>query len=75
MAALIAPGNHKPIYVDCNAVSPPTKIEIGHVIVSSGSPFVDVSIIGAAAQGRLCARASMPPAPTPSRFACSPTSV
>ncbi len=28
MAALIGPSNHKPIYVDCNAVSPPTKIEI-----------------------------------------------
>jgi len=46
MAALIAPGNHKPVYVDCNAVSPPTKIEIGHVIIAAGSPFVDGSIIG-----------------------------
>jgi 3-hydroxyisobutyrate dehydrogenase-like beta-hydroxyacid dehydrogenase len=46
MAALIAPGNHKPVYVDCNAVSPPTKIEIGHVITRAGSPFVDGSIIG-----------------------------
>jgi 3-hydroxyisobutyrate dehydrogenase-like beta-hydroxyacid dehydrogenase len=47
MAALIGPSNHKPVYVDCNAVSPPTKIEIGHVIVQAGSPFVDVGIIGA----------------------------
>src|ERR1043165_2724167 len=46
MAALIAPSNHKPVYVDCNAVSPPTKIEIGHVITGAGSPFVDGSIIG-----------------------------
>ena len=46
MAALIGPSNHKPIYVDCNAVSPPTKIEIGHVIVRAGSPFVDAGIIG-----------------------------
>ena len=46
MAAVIAPGNHKPIYVDCNAVSPPTKIEIGHVVTKAGSPFVDGSIIG-----------------------------
>jgi 3-hydroxyisobutyrate dehydrogenase-like beta-hydroxyacid dehydrogenase len=46
MAALIAPGNHKPVYVDCNAVSPPTKIEIGHVITGAGSPFIDGSIIG-----------------------------
>jgi len=47
MAALIAPSNHKPVYVDCNAVSPPTKIEIGHVVTGAGSPFVDGSIIGA----------------------------
>ena len=36
MAALIGPSNHKPIYVDCNAVSPPTKVEIGHVITEAG---------------------------------------
>ena len=46
MAALIGPSNHKPIYVDCNAVSPPTKIEIGHVVTAAGSPFVDAGIIG-----------------------------
>jgi putative dehydrogenase len=46
MAALIGPSNRKPIYVDCNAVSPPTKIEIGNVILKAGSPFVDASIIG-----------------------------
>jgi L-threonate 2-dehydrogenase len=47
MAALIGPSNHKPVYVDCNAVSPPTKAEIGQVILRAGSPFVDGSIIGA----------------------------
>ena len=47
MAALIGPSNHKPIYVDCNAVSPPTKVEIGNVITKAGAPFVDGSIIGA----------------------------
>jgi 3-hydroxyisobutyrate dehydrogenase-like beta-hydroxyacid dehydrogenase len=47
MAALIGPSNHKPVYVDCNAVSPPTKEEIGQVILRAGSPFVDGSIIGA----------------------------
>jgi putative dehydrogenase len=46
MAAMIAKSNHKPIYVDCNAVSPPTKVEIGNVIIKAGSPFVDVGIIG-----------------------------
>ncbi len=46
MAELIAPSNHKPIYIDCNAVSPPTKVEIGHIITRAGSPFVDAGIIG-----------------------------
>jgi 3-hydroxyisobutyrate dehydrogenase-like beta-hydroxyacid dehydrogenase len=35
-----------PIYVDCNAVSPPTKVVIGNAILKAGSPFVDVGIIG-----------------------------
>jgi len=46
MADLIGPSNHKPVYVDCNAVSPPTKIEIGRVVTQAGSPFVDAGIIG-----------------------------
>jgi 3-hydroxyisobutyrate dehydrogenase-like beta-hydroxyacid dehydrogenase len=46
MAALIARSNHKPIYVDCNAVNPPTKGRIARVIAGSGAPFVDVGIIG-----------------------------
>jgi L-threonate 2-dehydrogenase len=46
MAGLIAPSNHKPIYVDCNAVSPPTKVNIGKVVSKAGAPFVDVGIIG-----------------------------
>ena len=46
MAALIGPSNKKPIYVDCNAVSPPTKVEIGNVVTKAGAPFVDVGIIG-----------------------------
>ena len=46
MAGLIGNSNHKPVYVDCNAVSPPTKIEIGKVIAKCGAPFIDVGIIG-----------------------------
>jgi putative dehydrogenase len=46
MAAMIAKSNHKPVYVDCNAVSPPTKVEIGNVILKAGAPFIDVGIIG-----------------------------
>jgi 3-hydroxyisobutyrate dehydrogenase-like beta-hydroxyacid dehydrogenase len=46
MAALIAPASKKPIYVDCNAVSPSSKVAIGEVILKSGAPFVDVGIVG-----------------------------
>jgi 3-hydroxyisobutyrate dehydrogenase-like beta-hydroxyacid dehydrogenase len=46
MAALIGPSNHKPVYIDCNAVSPPTKVAIGRVVANAGAPFVDASIIG-----------------------------
>jgi putative dehydrogenase len=46
MADLIGPNNKKPIYVDCNAVSPPTKIKIGSAVVKAGAPFVDVAILG-----------------------------
>ena len=50
MAALIARGSStsgkKPIYVDCNAVSPPSKVKIGDVILQSGASFVDIGITG-----------------------------
>jgi 3-hydroxyisobutyrate dehydrogenase-like beta-hydroxyacid dehydrogenase len=36
----------KPVYVDCNAVSPKTAIGIGEVIAPSGADFVDAGIIG-----------------------------
>jgi 3-hydroxyisobutyrate dehydrogenase-like beta-hydroxyacid dehydrogenase len=36
----------KPIYVDCNAVSPATAMEIGTVLEPTGCPYVDGGIIG-----------------------------
>jgi L-threonate 2-dehydrogenase len=36
----------KPIYVDCNAVSPETAKSIGEVVTATGAPFVDGGIIG-----------------------------
>jgi len=36
----------KPVYVDCNAVSPQTVIGIGAVIDKTGAPFIDAGIIG-----------------------------
>jgi L-threonate 2-dehydrogenase len=36
----------KPVYVDCNAVSPQTAIRIGEIIAPTGTDFVDAGIIG-----------------------------
>ncbi len=38
--------NRKPVYVDCNAVSPETVGRIAKVITEAGCPFVDAGIIG-----------------------------
>jgi L-threonate 2-dehydrogenase len=38
--------NHKPIYVDCNAINPDTVARLAPVIAAAGAPFVDAGIIG-----------------------------
>ena len=38
--------DRKPVYIDCNAVSPQTAIRIGEVIAPTGAHFVDAGIIG-----------------------------
>jgi L-threonate 2-dehydrogenase len=38
--------DQKPVYVDCNAVSPQTAITIGKIIAPTGADFVDGGIIG-----------------------------
>ena len=38
--------DRKPVYVDCNAVSPQTAIRIGEIIAPTGADFVDGGIIG-----------------------------
>ena len=38
----------KPMFVDCNAVSPETVQEVAAVIAPTGAAFVDASIIGIA---------------------------
>ncbi len=42
--------NAKPIYVDCNAISPPTLERVAGAIAPTGAPFVDAGIIGAPPQ-------------------------
>jgi 3-hydroxyisobutyrate dehydrogenase-like beta-hydroxyacid dehydrogenase len=46
-APALAASNGKPVYVDCNAVSPPTVERIAAAIAPTGCPFVDAGIIGA----------------------------
>ena len=36
----------KPLYLDCNAVSPQTAVKIGEIVTASGTRFVDAGIIG-----------------------------
>ena len=36
----------KPVYVDCNAISPETVRKIADVIEDAGAPFIDAGIIG-----------------------------
>jgi L-threonate 2-dehydrogenase len=47
LAPLLRARNEKPVYVDCNAVSPKTAVDIASVVTSTGTPFVDAGIIGA----------------------------
>jgi L-threonate 2-dehydrogenase len=46
-APLLSARNEKPVYVDCNAVSPKTAVDIAGVVAATGTPFVDAGIIGA----------------------------
>ena len=50
LAARFAPHfaatNRKPVFVDCNAVSPPTMRGTADVIAATGAPFVGAAIIG-----------------------------
>lgn len=46
VGALVHTAARKPVYVDCNAVSPVTAARIASVVEASGAPFVDAGIIG-----------------------------
>jgi putative dehydrogenase len=45
-APLLGAAERKPVFVDCNAVSPDTARQIGAMIGATGAPFVDAAIIG-----------------------------
>jgi L-threonate 2-dehydrogenase len=46
LAPVLTAANNKPIYVECNAVSPQTVNQIAKVIAATGCPFVGAGIIG-----------------------------
>jgi L-threonate 2-dehydrogenase len=46
LAPVLKALDRKPVYVDCNAVSPQTAIRIGEIIAPTGAEFVDGGIIG-----------------------------
>jgi 3-hydroxyisobutyrate dehydrogenase-like beta-hydroxyacid dehydrogenase len=46
LAPVLKTAARKPLYVDCNAVSPQTVARIAAVIAATGAPFVDGGIIG-----------------------------
>jgi 3-hydroxyisobutyrate dehydrogenase-like beta-hydroxyacid dehydrogenase len=46
MAPALRDGARKPVFVDCNAVSPDTVRRIGDVVAAAGAPFIDAAIIG-----------------------------
>jgi 3-hydroxyisobutyrate dehydrogenase-like beta-hydroxyacid dehydrogenase len=46
LAPALRSASRKPVYVDCNAVSPETVIRIDRVVRDSGARFVDGGIIG-----------------------------
>ena len=49
-APALTASNSKPVFVECNAVSPPTAERVAAVIAPTGSPFVDAGIIGSPPQ-------------------------
>ena len=46
LAPTLATLDRKPVYIDCNAVSPQTAMRIGEIIAPTGAHFVDAGIIG-----------------------------
>jgi putative dehydrogenase len=59
----------KPLYVDCNAVSPDTVREIAAVIEATGAAFVDAGIIGTAPRADGYTPAIYASGPQAARFA------
>ena len=46
LARVLTVANKKPIYVECNAVSPPTMLKVADEIAATGCAFIGAGIIG-----------------------------
>lgn len=46
LAPVLAAANHKPVYVECNAISPPTMLKVAETLAPTGCAFVGAAIIG-----------------------------
>jgi 3-hydroxyisobutyrate dehydrogenase-like beta-hydroxyacid dehydrogenase len=46
LAPALAAANRKPVYVDCNAISPETTARVDQIITGTGAAFVDGGIVG-----------------------------
>lgn len=46
LAPALKDSSHRTVYVDCNAVSPPTAQAVADIIAATGCGFVDAGIIG-----------------------------
>jgi 3-hydroxyisobutyrate dehydrogenase-like beta-hydroxyacid dehydrogenase len=46
LAPTLAALEQKPVYIDCNAVSPQTALRIGAAVAPTGAHFIDAGIIG-----------------------------
>jgi len=46
LTKVLTAANKKPVYVDCNAVSPNTALDIAAAVGATGCPFVGAAIIG-----------------------------
>ena len=46
LAPMLTAANHKPAWVECNAVNPATLRRIADVIAATGCPFIGAAIIG-----------------------------
>ena len=46
----LSESSHKPVYIDCNALSPKTKTEIARILAETGCDILDGAIVGAPPQ-------------------------